>query len=197
MPPIEPQQFPLSGWRALWREFPVLMRVLLWAFVVLLLAATGFTWRSIEYGRETRGLRRGLNEQDALKADLALASDARRLQLAMREARTGGELYLSIAVDSGLMHVEQRGAILRSAMVAVGADGWQRTNGDSVPIASPRGIQRVQDVRGDSMVVLSGGATLYRGDPSQPARAGSVRINADDFRTILPNLKAGLPVYFY
>ena len=76
-------------------------------------------------------------------------------------------------------------------------DGWQAVDGDSIPIASPLGIRRVQEVRGDTVVVLSGGAVLYRGDPALPVRAGSVRIGDADLKSILKNLKVGLPVYFY
>jgi hypothetical protein len=138
---------------------------------------------------------------EKVKADLALASDAKRLQvmmaLALRQARTDGDLHVSISVDSGLLHLEQRGAILRTAAVTVGADGWQRMAHDSIPIASPRGVRRVEEVRGDSVVILTGGAVMYRDESSSPARAGSVRIGAADLKSILPNLKLGLPVYFY
>jgi hypothetical protein len=100
-------------------------------------------------------------------------------------------------VDSGLLHLEQRGAVLRTAPVQVGADGWQAIAGDSIPIASPLGVRRVEEVRGDTTVVLSGGAMLYRGDAALPVRAGSVRIGDADLKSILKNLKVGLPVYFY
>lgn len=178
-----------------------MMRVLLWIFVASLLGAAALAWRAAEYRRETSALRAGMTGIEKLKADLALASDAKRLQvmmaLALRQARTDGSLHVSISVDSGVLHLEQRGAILRSAAVQVGADGWERTRNDSIPIVSPRGVRRVEEVQGDSVVILSGGALLYRGDPSQPVRAGSVRISAADLRSIVPNLKAGLPVYFY
>lgn len=190
-----------AGWRAVWREHPRLTRLLVWTTVAALLAAAALAWRAAEYRREIAALRAGMSGIEKVKADLALASDAKRLQvtmaLAVRQARTKGDLHLSIAVDSGLLHLEQAGAILRTAPVAVGADGWQRAAGDSVPIASPRGVRRIEDVRGDSVVVMSGGVQLYRGDAAEPARAGSVRIGAADLKSILPNLKAGLPVYFY
>ncbi|MBW7932429.1 MAG: hypothetical protein H3C62_02205, partial [Gemmatimonadaceae bacterium] len=97
-----------AGWRALWREHPALMRLLLWTFVGSLAAAGLFTWRAAEYLRETRALRAGMSHNDKLKADLALASDARRLQvtmaLAVRQARATGDLYVAIAVDSGVLH---------------------------------------------------------------------------------------------
>ncbi len=190
-----------AGWRALWREHPRLMRVVIWCFAVALLAAGALAWRAAEYRRETAALRAGMSDIERIKADLALASDAKRLQvmmtLAVRQARTSGDLHLAVAVDSGVLHLEQAGAILRTARVTVGADGWQRAANDSIPIASPRGVRRVEEVIGDSVVVLTGGATIYRGDPSQVARSGSVRIGADDLKSILPNLKTGVPVYFY
>ncbi len=177
------------------------MRLLLWTFVASVAASAALTWRTAEYRREVGALRAGMSGNEQVKADLALASDAKRLQvmmaLAVRQARTTGDLYLAVSVDSGVLHLEQHGAVLRTAPVTVGADGWQRAVGDSIPIASPRGVRRVEELRGDSVVVLTGGASLYRGDGAQPARAGSVRIGAADFKSILPNLKAGLPVYFY
>lgn len=190
-----------SGWRVLWREHARLMRLLAWTFAAALFAAATLAWRSVEYRREIAALRAGMSGIDKVKADLALASDARRLQvmmtLAVRQARNDGGLHISISVDSGLLHLEQRGAILRTASVEVGANGWQAIAGDSIPIASPLGVRRVEEVRGDTMVVLSGGAVLYRGDPALPVRAGSVRIADADLKSILKNLKVGLPVYFY
>jgi len=190
-----------AGWRALWREHPRIMRVLAWTFAASLFAAAALAWRRAEYGKEIAALRAGMTGIEQVKADLALASDARRLQvmmaLAVRQARIDGGLHISISVDSGLLHLEQQGAVLRTAPVQVGADGWQAIAGDSIPIASPLGVRRVEEVRGDSLVVLSGGAVLYRGDPATPARAGSVRIGRADLTSILPNLRVGLPVYFY
>ena len=191
----------MTGWTALWREHGRLMRLLAWTFAGALFAAVAIGWRAVEYRKEIAALRRGMSGIEKVKADLALASDARRLQvmmaLAVRQAQSDGGLHISISVDSGLLHLDQRGASLRTAAVAVGRDGWQPIVGDSVPIASPRGLRRVEEVRGDSLVVLTGGAVFYRGDSGQPVRPGSVRIGAADFRSILPNLKAGLPVYFY
>ena len=195
MTPVE------DGWRVLWREHPRLMRVLMWTFAGALFAAAALAWRGAQYRNEIAALRAGMSGIDKVKADLALASDARRLQvmmaLAVRQARTDGGLHISVSVDSGLLHLEQQGAILRTASVQVGADGWQAVDGDSIPLASPLGIRRVEEVRGDSVLVLSGGAVLYRGDAAMPVRAGSVRIGDADLKSILKNLKVGLPVYFY
>ena len=190
-----------DGWHVLWREHPRLMRLLAWTFAGALSAAAALAWRGAQYGNEIAALRAGMSGNDKVKADLALASDARRLQvmmaLAVRQARSDGGLHISVSVDSGLLHLEQQGAILRTASVQMGADGWQAVDGDSIPIASPLGIRRVQEVRGDTVVVLSGGAVMYRGDPAIPVRPGSVRIGDADLKSILKNLKVGLPVYFY
>jgi hypothetical protein len=190
-----------SGWRVLWREHSRLMRLLAWTLAAALFAAAALAWRGAEYRKEIAALRAGMSGLEKVKADLALASDARRLQvmmaLAVRQARTDGGLHISISVDSGLLHLEQQGAVLRTAPVQVGADGWQAIPGDSIPIASPLGVRHVEEVLGDTTVVLSGGAVLYRGDPGLPVRAGSVRIGDADLKSILKNLKAGLPVYFY
>lgn len=188
-------------WRVLWREHSRLMRLLAWALAAALFAAAALAWRGAEYRKEIAALRAGMSGLEKVKTDLALASDARRLQvmmaLAVRQARTDGGLHISISVDSGLLHLEQQGAVLRTASVQVGADGWQAIPGDSIPIASPLGVRRVEEVLGDTTVVLSGGAVLYHGDPGLPVRAGSVRIGDADLKSILKNLKVGLPVYFY
>jgi hypothetical protein len=177
------------------------MRALVWTCLLALAASGALAWRAAEYRREVAALRTGMNGIEKVKADLALASDAKRLQvmmaLALRQARTTGDLHLSVSIDSGVLHLEQKGAILRTAPVQVGADGWERAGGDSVPLASPRGVRRIEEVRGDSLIILSGGAVIYRGAPQEPVRSGAVRIGAADLASILPNLKVGLPVYFY
>ena len=151
------------------------MWLLVCTFVAAPPTAAVLAWRSAEYRKEIGTLREGMSGIDKVKADLALASDARRLQvmtaLAVRQARTDGDLLISISVDSGLLHLEQRGAVLRSALVQIAADGWQAIAGDSIPLASPLGVRRVQEVRGDTAVILTGGAVLYGGDPARTVRA--------------------------
>ena len=177
------------------------MRLLSWTLAAALFSAASLAWRGAEYRKETRALRAGMSEIERTKADLALASDAKRLQvvmaLAVRQAGADGGLHISVSVDSGLLHLKQQNAVLRTAPIEVGADGWRAIAGDSIPLASPRGIRRVEEVRGDSLVVLSGGAQLYRGNADTPVRPGSVRIGGADLKSILPNLRIGLPVYFY
>ncbi len=72
-----------DGWHVLWREHPRIMRLLAWTFTGALFAAAALAWRGAEYRNEIAALRTGMSGIDKVKADLALASDARRLQVMM------------------------------------------------------------------------------------------------------------------
>ena len=200
---------PGQGWSARRRAFaaayPWTMR-LVWGLALVIIA--GDLWlvaKRITYARETSRLRAGMSAVERERIDAALASDSNRLQvmieLARRQARVDAGLHLSVAVDSGVLHLEQEGALLRTARVDIGADSWLRAgSGDSVRLSAPRGTRTIQRLEDDTLVLLNGGTVLYAraaGDSGAAARPGSVRLDPKDLRALLPNLKAGQRVYFY
>jgi hypothetical protein len=194
-----------GGFRALSRLYPWTMR-LVWGVALVILA--GDAWllaKRVAYASETARLRDGMSGVERARLDAALASDSNRLQvmieLARRQARGDAGLHLAIAVDSGVLYLEQEGAILRTSRVEIGEDAWIHTGRrDSVRVSAPRGTRTIEALLDDSTVVLSGGTAIYArgaGDSTAKVRAGSVRLDAADLKVLRPSLKAGQRVYFY
>jgi hypothetical protein len=191
--------------RALRSAYPWTLR-LVWALALVMLA--GDAWlvtKGVAYARETSRLRAGMSAVERARLDAALASDSNRIQvmieLARRQARGDAGLHLSVAVDSGVLYLEQEGAVLRAVRTEIGTDAWIHTGQrDSVRISAPRGTRTIELVADDTAVVLNGGTMIYArsaGDSAAPARAGSVRVQAADLRALRPNLRVGQRVYFY
>jgi hypothetical protein len=191
-------------WRALRHRHPVVTPVLLAASILLVAVDLYLVGKRVTYARETARLREGMTAAERARIDAAMESDSNRLQvmieLAKRQARVDAALHLSVAVDSGVLRLEQDGAVLRSVPAEIGRDGWLRTGPrDSVRITAPRGARTIARVLDDSVIVLSGGARIYARAPADTtvARAGTVRVDASDFKAIRPSLRAGQRVYFF
>jgi hypothetical protein len=139
------------------------------------------------------------------RLDAALQSDSNRLQvmieLARRQAQGDVGLHLAVAVDSGVLYLEQEGAVLRTMRAEIGPDAWIRqTKRDSVRITAPRGARTIERLLDDTTIVLNGGAMIYArlpADTSASARPGSVRVDAVELRVLTPSLRPGQRVYFY
>ena len=194
-----------DGLRSLRREYPRTVR-LAWGVALLILA--GDLWvatKGVGYARETARLRDGMSGVERARLDAALVSDSNRLQvmieLARRQARGEAGLHLSVAVDSGVLYLEEEGAVLRTVRAEIGPDAWiGKTKRDSVRITAPRGARTIMRLLDDTTIVLNGGALIYArlpGDTSASARPGSVRMDALELRVLMPNLRPGQRVYFY
>jgi hypothetical protein len=192
-----------DGLRSLRREYPRTLR-LVWGVALLMLA--GDLWvatKGVGYARETARLRDGLSAVERARLDAALQSDSNRFQvmieLARRQARGEIGLHLSVAVDSGVLYLEQEGAVLRTARAEIGPDAWiRKTKRDSVRITAPRGTRTIERLLDDTTIVLNGGALIYArlpGDTSASARSGSVR--NEDAELLFRIVPLGMPVYIY
>ncbi|HVT39159.1 MAG TPA: hypothetical protein VHE78_08935 [Gemmatimonadaceae bacterium] len=195
----------LSRLRALSGAYPWTTR-LLWGITVLILGADAWLFaKRVSYVRETARLREGLSAVERARIDAALASDSNRLQvmieLARRQARADAGLHLSVAVDSGVLYLEQEGAMLRATHVEIGGDVWVHTGRrDSLRVTAPRGTRTIDHLEADTAVVLSGGTIIYARsspDTAMAVQPGSVRLQLADFQVLRPNLKPGQRVYFY
>lgn len=190
---------------ALARAFPWTVRILWACAAVFIIADAGLLARRVLYARETARLRQAMTTSERERVDVALAADSNRVaaivELARRDARGDERLHLSVALDSGRMHLEQQGAILRTMTVEIGSDRWEHraTAPDSVLLTAPRGARTIERLIGDSAVALSGGGLIYARTAADHAAAnpGTVRVSAADFRVLVPNLKLGQRVYFY
>jgi hypothetical protein len=164
------------------------------AACVVLVAASGvLLWKRREYQTEIARLRGEMSAADRARADLAYEKDKHHLgvivALARRQARGDAGLHLAVAVDSGVMHLEQAGAVLRTMPVALGPD--------SAPLAVPRGKRSIAAIDSTGALRLSGGTVLFAADDTGRPPPGAVRLRPADLRAIRPNLSAGMAVYFY
>ena len=193
-----------SGLRALADRFPWTVR-LVWGAALLIVAGDVFlVAKGIIYAGESARLRTGMSTVERSRLDAALVSDSNRLQviieLARRQARVDNGLHLSVALDSGMLSLEQDGATLRAVHADIGPDSWVHTGKrDSLRLTAPRGARTIEQLLGDTVIVLSGGAVIYargQGD-TNATRSGSVRVDAKDLKIIGPSLRAGQHVYFY
>lgn len=193
-----------AEWHAFREAYPTFLKI---ASVLFLLLVAGDMWlayRRYAYGQEIDRLRRGMTAAERRKSDIVIGSEQDKLRMALelarRQAHLDTHLHLSVAVDSGVMYLERDGALLRVMPVQVAAarvPGVPAT--DTAATTLPRGERTVQQVIGGDQpaLVLNGDARIYAGADTDAVDAGSVRANAADLRAILPNVSAGMPVYFY
>ncbi len=195
-----------EGWQNFRQAYPKFLRVIAVVFLFLVAGDMWLFYRRIAYGQEITRLRSGMTDAERKKSDIAVQSEQDKvrlaLELAKRQAHFDPRLHLSIAVDSGVMYLERDGALLRVMRVALAparVPGFKTKAGDTTAVILPRGQRTVQQViAGDSpALVLNGDARIYAGADSDAVAAGNVRVDAADLRAILPNVSAGMTVYFY
>ena len=140
--------------RPRWREFrhayPGILATMGLA-VVLLLAIDGWLiYKRVKYQREITRLRAGMTSVERHRLDVELASAERKVQmiveLARRQALGDVNLHLSVAVDSGMMHLAREGAVLRDMRVVVGPERLVGTPPDTVQMVAPRGTRTIERV---------------------------------------------------
>jgi hypothetical protein len=163
-------------------------------------------YRRDAYGKEITSLRAKMTNAERKKSDIAVQTEQDKvrlaLELAKRQSHFDPRLHLSIAVDSGVMYLERDGALLRVMRVSLAPariPGSKSMNGDTAAVTLPRGQRTIQQViDGDApALVLNGDARIYAGADSDAVAAGNVRVDAADLKAILPNVSAGMSVYFY
>lgn len=193
-----------AEWHAFRAAYPTFLKI---AGVLFLVLAAGDMWlayRRYAYGQEIDRLRQGMTAAERRKSDIVVSSEQDKLRMALelarRQAHLDTHLHLSIAVDSGVMYLERDGALLRVMPVQVAAarlPGAAST--DTAAATLPRGERTVQQVIDGDLpaLVLNGDARIYAAADTTAVAAGSVRANPADLRAILPNVSAGMPVYFY
>lgn len=189
---------------ALKRDYPRAFGILLVVALLLVVADGVLIGQRVLTERNIGKLRDQMSTVERERIDAAMMADSSRQQvlteLARRQARIDNGLHLSIAVDSGLLHLEQDGAVIHTVPAEIGADSWQRTAArDSVRIAAPRGDRTIDQLLGDTVVVLNGGTRIYaraEGDTAPP-QPGHVRIGLAEMKVLRPSLRPGQRVYFY
>lgn len=190
---------------ALARAYPWTTR-LVWGIALLFVA--GDLWllaKRVAYAAETQRLRAGMSVTDRSRLDAAMKSNENRtrvmIELARRQARGDNGLHLAVSVDSGMLYLEQEGAVLRTVRADIGAGSWIHVSRrDSLRVGAPRGTRTIERLLGDTTLVLNGGTVIYAraaGDSGSAVRPGGVRVEAKDLKALGPNLRVGQRVYFY
>jgi hypothetical protein len=195
-----------EGWSAFREAYPTFLKIIAAVFLLLVIGDMWLFYRRQAYGQEISRLRANMTEAERKKSDVVMQSEQDKVRLAIalakRQAHFDPRLHLSIAVDSGVMYLERDGALLRVMRVALAparVPGVRSGKGDTTAATLPLGERTVQQViGGDSpALVLNGDARIYAGADSDTVAAGNVRVDAADLRAILPNVSAGMTVYFY
>ena len=156
------------------------------------------------YAAEVSRLQSNMSDQERSKTEAIIEAEKNKtriaLELAQRQAKIEKTLHLSVAVDSGKIYLEREGAVLREMAAAFGPEA--KVGPDSIPVVIPRGQMSVATIGEDKFTLEGGTVIASTKEPSaiqdpNPIPPGSVRITLTDMKAILPNLKVGMPVYFY
>ncbi len=195
-----------EGWSGFREAYPTFLKIISVVFLLLLAGDMWLFYRRYAYSVETASLRARMTDAERKKSDFAVESEHDKVQLAIelakRQAHFDPRLHLSIAVDSGVMYLERDGALLRVMRVALSpakVPGFKAAQGDTTVATLPRGQRTIQQVvdGASPALVLNGDARIYAGADTDAVTAGNVRVNPADLKAILPNVSAGMTVYFY
>lgn len=194
-----------SNWRDFRRTYPGFVKTIAVGVIAMLLIDGWLVAQRLKYGREIDRLRGSMTQAEREKTDLIVRSEEDKIKMAIalarRQAQIDKKLHLSISLDSARMYLEREGALLRTMPVAIGAEGKMAVGADSIPLAIPRGERTVSRFNAGE-IVLDGGTIISAGALPAPTdsaslRPGEVRIRKSDMTAILPNISAGMKVYFY
>jgi len=192
------------GWREFRQAYPGFVFTLLIALIAMLSIDALLVKKRRAYADEVVRLRANMTQQERARTDAIVAAEHNKtriaLELARRQAKIEKTLHLSVAVDSGKIYLEREGAVLREMAAAFGPE--TKVGPDSIPVVIPRGQMSVAAIDEDKFT-LEGGTVIAATAAASPAQdpnpipPGTVRIPLTDMKAIMPNLKVGMPVYFY
>lgn len=193
-----------GGWREFRQAYPGFVFTLFVGLIAMLAIDGLLLVKRRAYAAEVARLQANMTDQERTKTEAIVEAEHNKtriaLELARRQAKIEKTLHISIAVDSGKMYLEREGAVLREMAAAFGPEA--KVGPDSIPVVIPRGEMSVATI-GSDRITLDGGTLISASSAPQPAQdtdpipPGNVRIPLADMKAILPNLKVGMPVYFY
>jgi len=193
-----------ASWHGFREAYPTFLKITAAIFLLLVAGDMWLGYQRVTYGREIARLRAGMTAAERSRTDAIVQNEHDKLRmayaLARHQAQVDPRLNLAIAVDSGRMYLQRNGALLRVMVVSVTpAPIPGAAPGDTSARALPRGVRTVASVDSGAtpVIVLDGGARIYGGTDGGIATPGNVRARLSDLRAILPNVSAGMSVYFY
>src|ERR1700692_2076789 len=199
-----------DGRRGTWKDFrrayPGFVFVLGLGLVAMIAVDGWLIAKRVKYNRDVAQLREHMTQAERERSDAIVQSEQNKLriaiELAKRQALFNKKLHLNVAVDSSRMYLTREGALLREMPVQFGPERTASESSAPPPAAIPRGERTVADLS-DTKITLDGGTQILSSSSAKlandttPIPRGAVRIGMEDMKAIMPNLSAGMKVYFY
>jgi hypothetical protein len=192
-----------GGWKDFRRAYPGFVFVLGLGLLAMIAVDGWLIAKRLKYDHDVSQLRAHMTAAERQRSDLIVEAEQNKLriaiELAKRQAKFDKRLHLNVSVDSARMYLTREGALLREMPVQFGPERPATEESDAPPAAIPRGERTVAELS-DTKITLDGGAfigSVASLNDSTPIAPGSLRIASEDMKAIMPNLKAGMKVYFY
>jgi len=193
-------------WRDFRRAYPGFVFVLGLGLAVMIGVDAWLFVKRAKYNSDVKVLREHMTSAERERTDAIVQSEQNKLQIAIelakRQAKFDKKLHLNVSVDSARMYLTREGALLREMPVQFGPERAPTDSASGPPAALPRGERTVADLS-DTKITLDGGTQILTSSSenlasdSTPVPPGALRIRKEDMNAIMPNLSAGMKVYFY
>lgn len=190
-------------WGDFRRAYPGFVFVLGLGLVAMVAVDAWLVAKRVKYNHDVAQLRSHMTDAEKQRTDFIVQSEENKLriaiELAKRQAKFAKKLHLNVSIDSSRMYLTREGALLREMPVQFGPERGVSAGDSAPPAAIPRGERTVADLS-DNKITLDGGAIILSAktaNDSTPIPPGSLRIPLEDMKAIMPNLNAGMKVYFY
>jgi hypothetical protein len=193
-------------WRDFRRAYPGFVFVLGLGLAAMVAVDAWLLFKRVSYNHEVAQLRAHMTDAERERTDAIVQAEQNKLriaiELAKRQAKFDKKLHLNVSIDSSRMYLTREGALLREMAVQFGPERGASDTSGAPPAAVPRGERTIADLA-DTKITLDGGATILTSNASEltsdttAVPPGSLRIRLEDLKAIMPNLNAGMKVYFY
>lgn len=193
-------------WHDFRRAYPGFVFVLGLGLVTMIAVDAWLLAKRVSYNQDVKALRDHMSAAERERSDAIVQAEQNKLriaiELAKRQAKFDKKLHLNVSVDSSRMYLTREGALLREMPVQFGPERSPSDTSDAPPAAIPRG-ERTVAALSDTKITLDGGTQILSSPGAQLASdstaipPGSLRISLEDMKAIMPNLNAGMKVYFY
>jgi hypothetical protein len=193
-------------WRDFRRAYPGFVFVLGLGLAAMIAVDAWLLFKRVSYNHEVSQLRAHMTDAERERTDAIVQAEQNKLriaiELAKRQAKFDKRLHLNVSIDSSRMYLTREGALLREMPVQFGPERGASDSSGAPPAAVPRGERTIADLSSDK-ITLDGGAAIFTSQASEltadttAVPPGSLRIRLEDLKAIMPNLNAGMKVYFY
>ena len=194
-----------GSWRDFRRAYPSFVFVLGLGLMAMVAVDGWLVAKRVKYNHDVKVLREHMTSAERERTDAIVQSEQNKLQIAIelakRQAKFDKKLHLNVSVDSARMYLTREGALLREMPVQFGPER-PADSSSGPPAALPRGERTVADLSA-TKITLDGGTQILTSSSqdlasdASPVPPGSLRIRKEDMDAIMPNLSAGMKVYFY